>query len=249
MASGPRVGREYRLGRRGVKDRTPGFERSLGRVQSGTKRGRTGASPTPRPPPRARDGEWRRSVPSSRPSSLSVLRRNEPSVLQRGSIVIGALHRAGRQLHLLARHLLRTESARAGDGCSSGARAACRPRGRCTRARTSCRWPRASVARPRVLEPAAARVQIRRAELPLAQRVLDAGLEAALLLRLAHLEPVLDQLDPVVDDVVLELGTDLEKALVLRLRCRTPARTRRRPGCTSCGRRSRSRRPRESAAM
>src|SRR5262245_11150023 len=72
------------------------------------------------------------------------------------------------------------------------------------------------VACPRVLEPSAARAQIRRAQLPLAQRIGDAGLEAALLLRLAHLEPVLDQLDAVVDNVMLELGADHEEALVLR---------------------------------
>ena len=55
-------------------------------------------------------------------------------------------------------------------------------------------------------------------KLPLAHRIRDAGLEAALLLRLAHLEPVFDQLDAVIHDVQLELRADLEEAPVLRFR-------------------------------
>src|SRR5262249_22306819 len=46
----------------------------------------------------------------------------------------------------------------------------------------------------------------------------DTGFEATLLLRFAHFEPVLDQPDAVVHDVLLELGADLEEALVLLFR-------------------------------
>src|SRR4029077_14469130 len=74
------------------------------------------------------------------------------------------------------------------------------------------------VARARIIEPPAPRAQVRRAQLPLAQRIFDTGFEAALLLGLAYLEPVLDQLDAVVDDVHLELGANLQEALVLLFR-------------------------------
>ena len=43
-----------------------------------------------------------------------------------------------------------------------------------------CRWLQHHVARARVVVPVAVRRQVHRAELPLAQRIVDAGLEAAL---------------------------------------------------------------------
>ena len=55
------------------------------------------------------------------------------------------------------------------------------------------------------------------AELPLPHRVVDARLEPLLLLLVAHLEPVFDQPDAVVDDVLLEFRADLEEQLVLLL--------------------------------
>src|ERR1700730_6222029 len=74
------------------------------------------------------------------------------------------------------------------------------------------------VARPRVLEPFAPRAQVHRAQLPLTQRIRDAGLEAAFLLRVAHLQPELDEQDAIVNDISLELGANLEEAPVLRFR-------------------------------
>ena len=47
--------------------------------------------------------------------------------------------------------------------------------------------------------------------------VLDARPKAALLLFVAHFQPEFDKLDAGIDNVVLDAGADLEKALVLRL--------------------------------
>src|SRR5262245_49291310 len=68
------------------------------------------------------------------------------------------------------------------------------------------------ISRPRILEPSAPRAKVRWTQLPLPQRVLDAGLETALLFRVAHLQPELDEQDAVIDDVHLELGADVEEA-------------------------------------
>ena len=54
------------------------------------------------------------------------------------------------------------------------------------------------VARARVLVPARPRFEVHRRQLPLPQRIVDAGGHAALLLRLPDLQPELDQLDAVV---------------------------------------------------
>ena len=60
------------------------------------------------------------------------------------------------------------------------------------------------IARPRVLVPLGARRQVHVAQLPLPQRIVDAGLESPLLLLVADLEPELDEDDAAVDDVLLE---------------------------------------------
>src|SRR5271165_903334 len=57
--------------------------------------------------------------------------------------------------------------------------------------------------------------QIHRAQLPLPQWVLDARLKASLLLLVADFQPEFDELDAGIDDVFLDTGADLEKALVL----------------------------------
>src|SRR5262249_6073333 len=72
-----------------------------------------------------------------------------------------------------------------------------------------------SVARSRVFEPLTSRAQICRAKLPLAQRILDAGQETALLLLLTNLQPVFDHPNAAIDNEQLELRADLEKAPVL----------------------------------
>src|SRR5262245_26984707 len=154
-------------------------------------------------------------------SNLLVLRRNEPPALERRLVVVCVLVRALGELHLLAlRFLVWDQAQQVTDAVE--ARAPLVVRGNDVPGSPLCvRGLEHHVTRPRVLEPSAPRIQVRRAQFPLAHRIRDTGLEAPLLLRLAHLEPVLDQMDAVVDNVLLELGTDLEEAPVLRFRAET----------------------------
>ena len=99
------------------------------------------------------------------------------------------------------------------------------------------------VAGARVIVPARIGLEVHRAQLPLAQRIVDPRHEAPLLLVLADLEPELDQDDPGIDEPLLELGQFSRKFLTFLLACRSPSHARRRRDCTSCGRRSRFRRP------
>src|SRR5262249_15448385 len=73
------------------------------------------------------------------------------------------------------------------------------------------------VARPRIVVPANARRQIDRAELPLAQRILNSSLESPFLLSVADLEPELDELNSAGDDVGLDLRAQLKEAAILFL--------------------------------
>src|ERR1700733_7157910 len=70
---------------------------------------------------------------------------------------------------------------------------------------------------PGVLDPAGARLEVHRAQLPAAHRIVDARLEAAVLLRVGDREPVLDELDPRARQHVLEVGTRAHELLVLAL--------------------------------
>src|SRR6516225_11545956 len=67
------------------------------------------------------------------------------------------------------------------------------------------------VAGTRVLVPLTAGFEVSRAQLPLPQRILDAGLEAPRLLRLIHLEPVLDQQNSVPNHDFFERRTKCEE--------------------------------------
>src|SRR5215472_15850290 len=71
------------------------------------------------------------------------------------------------------------------------------------------------VTSPREFVPTTEGFRIHRTEFPLPHRILDAGLETPLLLLLADFEPKLDHDDATVDDVLLDLRTQFEKALVL----------------------------------
>src|SRR5580693_2132396 len=71
------------------------------------------------------------------------------------------------------------------------------------------------VARPRVVVPAPVGLDIHRAQLPLADRIVYARLEALLLLLLADLEPDLDEPGSVLDEELLDDRAEFEKALVL----------------------------------
>jgi hypothetical protein len=69
----------------------------------------------------------------------------------------------------------------------------------------------------RVIEPALARWQVHGAQLPLAERIADARLEATPLLLVAHLQPYLDQLNAAVHDELLDQGAQFQETPVLLL--------------------------------
>src|SRR5262245_46621319 len=73
------------------------------------------------------------------------------------------------------------------------------------------------VPRVRVRVPAPPRLEIGRAEFPLPQGVVDARLEAPLLLLRTNLQPVLDEADPALDHLLLPQRTDVEEVAVLLL--------------------------------
>jgi hypothetical protein len=69
------------------------------------------------------------------------------------------------------------------------------------------------VACPGIVVPAVVRLDVHRAQLPLADRIFDARPEAPLLLLLADLQPDLDEPGAAVDDELLDDGAKFEKAL------------------------------------
>ena len=79
--------------------------------------------------------------------------------------------------------------------------------------------------------------EIHRAELPLSQGIVNASQETPFLLFLADLQPELDQHDTAVDDILLDFRAQNQEIADAPPRCKTPSRTRRRRGCTSCDRR------------
>ena len=86
-----------------------------------------------------------------------------------------------------------------------------------------------AVAGARVVVPAGPRRKVHRTELPLPDRIVDARLEAPLLLLVADFEPQLDQDDAAADEIAFELRAQVEEALVLLseqkpMTCSTPAR-------------------------
>src|SRR5688572_9880531 len=66
-----------------------------------------------------------------------------------------------------------------------------------------------------VFVPAAVGFDIHRAQLPLPERIGDAGFEAPILLLHADLQPNLDELNTAADHVVFHFRTELEKAFAL----------------------------------
>src|SRR6516225_12338195 len=65
--------------------------------------------------------------------------------------------------------------------------------------------------------PAPERFDVHRAQFPLPEWIVDARLETPLLLVLADLQPDLDQPNPTVHDVFLDLRAQIEETLMLRL--------------------------------
>src|SRR5262245_4914638 len=69
------------------------------------------------------------------------------------------------------------------------------------------------VTRAGIIEPAAVGLEVHRRKLPDLSSVIDPRLDPAGLLVGAHLEPVLDQDDPVIHDGLLDQRNDLQEAL------------------------------------
>src|SRR6516162_7855544 len=153
--------------------------------------------------------------------AASCALRDELNTFERRHIIVSVIHRAVGELRLLLRHLF------VGDEVKqvTDAIEACPPFVVRANNVPGCVFRVAclehDVARPRVLVPPASRAQICGAQLPLSQRIIDAGLEAALLLLVADLQPIFDEYDAVVDDEQFELGAHLEEAAMLRLRTET----------------------------
>ena len=169
------------------------------------------------------------------PPVRSVFFGHEPSSFERRLVVVGSLGGPFGKFDLLPRRLLIWNHAQQVRDAVSRARFLSSERTMCQGA-CRCRSPPASVAGARVVVPAAAGRQVHRAELPLAQRVLDARLETPLLFLLADLQPELDQDDPARRDVALEDRAQFEETRGTAPWCKTPSHTRRRRGCTSCDR-------------
>src|SRR5262245_57441386 len=147
----------------------------------------------------------------------SELLRHEAPAFERRPIIVRTLHQTRGEFRLLPRRLLvRDQVEQMADAIEARAPLVVRGDDIPGRELRVCGLEH-QVARPRVLEPFAPRAQVRRAQLPLAQRIFDAGLEAALLLLIAHLQPVFDEQDALVDDVQLKLGADLKEATVFLL--------------------------------
>jgi Ca2+:H+ antiporter len=74
------------------------------------------------------------------------------------------------------------------------------------------------IARFRIRVPELVRLQVRRAELPLAKRIIDASEESSFLLILADLKPNLDQNYSCIDNVFFDFRAQLQKASIVFVR-------------------------------
>src|SRR6266850_4084375 len=154
-------------------------------------------------------------------SSKSVFFRDELPSLQRRLIVIGTLHRALRQFHFgLRQFLVGNQTHEMRDAVES----------RTSLVVGNYDVPRRvfgigsiehAIARPGIFEPFAARGEVHRAELPLADGIVDARLEAALLFLVADFEPELDELDAAINQVPFHHRSEVEKPPVFLLRAET----------------------------
>src|SRR3954469_20327472 len=150
-----------------------------------------------------------------RPDAPSVMLRDEAAACDRGLVVVTVLLRPIWQLHRRPIELLvREKLDQMGDRVQPGALLVVRSDDVPGRV-ALVGGGEHRIAGARVLVPFAARRQIHRAELPLADRILDARAEPALLLLVADFEPQLDENDAGVDHLSLELRRDVQPPLVL----------------------------------
>src|SRR4030095_14928211 len=152
--------------------------------------------------------------------SDSISFGDELSSLERRTVIVRAFDRALGQLGLLARHfLVRDKVQKVCHAVKSSALLVFGPND-VPRSPLGIRRFEHQVPRARVLEPLAARGKVHRAEFPLAERIVDARLEAALLLLVTDLQPDFDQVDAFIHDVLLDLRTNFQKAGVIFLRAK-----------------------------
>src|SRR6516164_6222521 len=153
--------------------------------------------------------------PTRRPS---VFLRHERPALEDRLVVVLPVCRSLGQLDLLPGHfLVRNQAEEVRDAVQAGTPLVVRaddvPRRVLGVRRLQHHVPRAGVGIPPRVRP-----EVHRAQLPLAERIVDARPEAPLLLLLTDLQPELDQDDARLDDVALELGAVLDEVPVLVLR-------------------------------
>src|SRR5262249_5172451 len=121
--------------------------------------------------------------------AVLIALRDEAPALQRAVVVIGALHGALGQLDLLARRLLvGNDLEQLRDAVETRAPLVVGGQD-VPRRLLRVGGLQHHVAGARIVEPALPRGQIHGRELPLAQRILHAGLETPLLLLVPHLQP------------------------------------------------------------
>src|SRR4030095_3304251 len=158
------------------------------------------------------------SVLATSPESLtflSVLLGHEVSALQGGLVVVLALVFALEQFHFFPLHLLVGNEAQEVRNTVEA-----RPLFVIRTQDVPGRNLRIGglqhhVARGRIVVPAAARWEVRRTQLPLAQLIGDTRFKTALLFRVAYFQPILDELDALVDNDFLDVRAKFEEVAVL----------------------------------
>src|SRR5262249_13732862 len=146
---------------------------------------------------------------------LSVLLGHEVSAFQAGLVVVGALVFALEQLYFLPLHLLvGNEAQKVRDTVEPRPLLVVRTQDVPGRS-LGIGGLKHHVARVGIVIPAAARWQVRRTKLPLPQRIRDPRFKTALLFRVAYFQPILDELDALLDKHFFDLRAKFEEAAVL----------------------------------
>ena len=151
----------------------------------------------------------------------SVLLRDKVPSLERTLIVVAALILTCRQFHLFARSFaIRNQAQEMLNAIESRLPFIVRPDDVPRGMLCICRFQHA-ITSARVFIPASKGLQIHRTEFPLPYWVIDSSLETPLLLFLSDFQPILDQDNPSIHDIVFGNRTQLQKSLVLLVRTET----------------------------